>query len=161
MCTIDLWSDSVATTQRIAVTMARELAAGTIILLHGEMGAGKTTWTRGFLAGLDHPDPREVASPTFALHHRYEGGRVPLNHLDLFRVQDERLLIQQGVLEALEDTHAITVVEWPNAISAPPRSATLHIELRWCTETERYLRCTYEASEFPSLLGALLRTLRA
>jgi tRNA threonylcarbamoyladenosine biosynthesis protein TsaE len=161
MCTIDLWSGSVATTQRLAATMARELPAGTIILLHGEMGAGKTTWTRGFLAGLDHPDPREVASPTFALHHRYEGGRVALNHLDLFRVQDERLLIQQGVLEALEDSSAITVVEWPNAISAPLGSATLHIELRWSTENERYLRCTYEASAFPSLLGALLRTLRA
>jgi tRNA threonylcarbamoyladenosine biosynthesis protein TsaE len=73
-----------AATENLGETLARSTPPGGTWLLHGELGAGKTTWTRGFLRGLGG-DPEDVASPTYAVLHRYEhpGGR--LLHLDLYR----------------------------------------------------------------------------
>jgi tRNA threonylcarbamoyladenosine biosynthesis protein TsaE len=73
-----------AATEALGEALARLTPAGGTWLVRGELGAGKTTWTRGFLRGLGG-DPEEVASPTYAVLHRYEhpGGR--LFHLDLYR----------------------------------------------------------------------------
>ena len=73
-----------AATEALGEELARLTPPGGTWLLHGELGAGKTTWTRGFLRGLGG-DPDEVASPTYAVLHRYAAGQGHLFHLDLYR----------------------------------------------------------------------------
>jgi tRNA threonylcarbamoyladenosine biosynthesis protein TsaE len=97
-------------TEALGEALARITPPGGTWLLHGELGAGKTTWTRGFLRGLGG-DPDEVASPTYAVLHRYEhpGGR--LFHLDLYRTGGPGAWTL-GLEESLVATDRL-VVEWP------------------------------------------------
>lgn len=101
-----------AATEALGESLARITPPGGTWLLRGELGAGKTTWTRGFLRGLGG-DPDEVASPTYAVLHRYAhpGGR--LFHLDLYRPGPEGAW-SLGLEEALEAADRL-VVEWAGA----------------------------------------------
>lgn len=81
-------------------------------MLRGELGAGKTTLTRGLARGLGYRGL--VSSPTFALAHRYRGGRLTLHHLDLYRVA-EGDDAELGLDELLADPRGAVVVEWPDA----------------------------------------------
>lgn len=96
--------------------LGRELAAltppGGTWLLAGELGAGKTTWTRGFLAGLGG-DPDEVASPTYAVLHRYGTADARLFHLDLYRPGPAGAW-SLGLEDTLGPADRL-VVEWPGA----------------------------------------------
>lgn len=96
-------------TEALGEALARVTPAGGTWLLRGELGAGKTTWTRGFLRGLGG-DPDEVASPTYAVLHRYDhpGGRV--FHLDLYRPGPGGAW-SLGLEETLEVADRL-VVEW-------------------------------------------------
>src|SRR4051795_2558659 len=78
-------SHSVADTERIAADLARTLSPNTAIALHGDLGAGKTQFVRGLLIGLGG-NPRTVSSPTYVLLNVYDTGRMPLYHLDAYRV---------------------------------------------------------------------------
>lgn len=89
--------------------LAEQTPPGGTWLLRGELGAGKTTWTRGFVAGLGG-DPEQVASPTYAVLHRYEAPRGRVFHLDLYRLGEVG-----GWSLGLEDTVTAAdflVVEW-------------------------------------------------
>jgi tRNA threonylcarbamoyladenosine biosynthesis protein TsaE len=102
-------------TEAIGAELAAGLEAGAVVLVSGEVGAGKTTLVRGAVRALGHAG--RVTSPTFTIVNRYEGGRVPVSHLDLYR------LGTSGGLEAedpalLEDElgpDRIAFVEWPEA----------------------------------------------
>ena len=112
-------SESELETRKLAGDFARELRAGDVVALEGDLGAGKTVFVRGMAEGLG-ADPRAVASPTFALVHEYACpppiGRFV--HLDLYRLDaDERELEELGLPEIL--TGAVTAVEWPR--NASPR----------------------------------------
>jgi tRNA threonylcarbamoyladenosine biosynthesis protein TsaE len=85
-------------------------------LLRGGLGAGKTTWTRGFLKGLGG-DPEEVASPTYAVMHRYEVPEGSLFHLDLYRTGPQGAW-SLGLEERLAPTDRL-VVEWAEALEGP------------------------------------------
>jgi len=96
---------------------------------------------RGLLRGLDHPDPREVCSPTFALHHRYEGGRLLVDHLDLFRIEDAAAAERQGLLDPLADRGGLVVIEWWERLERQPQPAIL-IEFRPQGEEQRRIALT-------------------
>ena len=100
-----------AETIALGKRLGRRLKAGDLILLRGELGAGKTTLARGLAAGAGYRG--RVSSPTFALAHRYKGKRLTLHHLDLYRVaegEDAEL----GLDELLADSRGAVVVEWPD-----------------------------------------------
>ena len=100
--------------QRIAQLIALKLHVGDIISLQGDLGTGKTTLARALIrAGLGKPD-YEVPSPTFALMQSYADARVPISHLDLYRLQDDDELTELGLEEILQ-TGAL-VVEWPDRL---------------------------------------------
>lgn len=88
---------------------SHEARPGTVIGLVGGLGAGKTHWTKGFVAGLG--SPAVVTSPTFGLVHEYVGGRLPVFHLDFYRLNDGDELVALGWDEYLE-SGGVIVAEW-------------------------------------------------
>ncbi|HMS16734.1 MAG TPA: tRNA (adenosine(37)-N6)-threonylcarbamoyltransferase complex ATPase subunit type 1 TsaE [Planctomycetota bacterium] len=116
-------------TRSLAFELARSARGGDLIFLIGDLGAGKTTFVRGFVEGLGHPEPREVSSPTFAIHHIYEGGRLRVHHLDLYRLESDGQMGVQGVLDPLDDASAVCLVEWSEYLPAGTRKPSLCVEL--------------------------------
>jgi len=102
-------SHSEANTHSIARNLASTLSAGTTLLISGDLGAGKTAFVKGLAEGLGL-DPAEVTSPTFTLVHEYRGGRLPLIHIDLYRL-DSANLDELGMDTELAVT-GLVAVEW-------------------------------------------------
>ena len=107
-------SRSVKQTEQIAAEFARSLQGGECIALCGEMGAGKTHFVRGLLAGLGG-DPNSVSSPTFVLLNVYDSGRLRVFHLDAYRVGGADDFEAIGFTELLEQ-NGVVVVEWPERV---------------------------------------------
>jgi len=105
---------SEAETQAVASKLAATLKPGDVLLLSGDLGAGKTTFVKGLAAGLGI-DPDEVSSPTFTLLHEYRGGRLTLYHADLYRLDktatDDLGLEETGVRDG------VLAIEWPDRLS--------------------------------------------
>ncbi len=97
-------------TEALGEALGRGLRAGDVVLLYGELGAGKTTFARGLARGAGFRG--RVASPTFALAHAYRGRRLTVHHLDLYRLEG-RVDAELGLEEILADPRGIAVVEWP------------------------------------------------
>jgi tRNA threonylcarbamoyladenosine biosynthesis protein TsaE len=87
------------------------LPAPKLIVLRGDLGAGKTTLVKGIAAALG-AEASDVTSPTFTLVHEYAGARVRLYHLDLYRLETERELLTLGLEEMVEQPDALVLVEW-------------------------------------------------
>jgi tRNA threonylcarbamoyladenosine biosynthesis protein TsaE len=107
-------SNSEEETRHIAAALAKELRAGAIVLLKGDLGAGKTAFVRGLAEGLGIK-PEDVTSPTFTLVHEYRGGRLPLVHVDLYRL--ERADLDEIGLDQDVANRGIVAVEWPERLS--------------------------------------------
>lgn len=105
---------SEAETGAVARELATRLRPGSILLLSGNLGAGKTAFVRGLAAGLG-VDPEDVSSPTFTLIHEYRGGRLTLYHVDLYRL--ERAATADLGLEELGVSDGILAIEWPDRLS--------------------------------------------
>jgi tRNA threonylcarbamoyladenosine biosynthesis protein TsaE len=111
--------------------VAREIAAGVkagdVILLSGNLGAGKTAFVRGLAAGLGI-DPEDVSSPTFTLVHEYRGGRLTLYHADLYRL--ERVATEDLGLEEMGVADGVLAIEWPDRLAHPlPGAREIRIEI--------------------------------
>jgi tRNA threonylcarbamoyladenosine biosynthesis protein TsaE len=115
--------------EAIAAAVAKNLAAGDRIALLGDLGAGKTAFVRGLARGLGHPDPREVVSPTFAIHNRYEGGRLPLDHVDLYRLPAPVSFAREGLEPVLDDQGGVLAVEWAERLAGPLPGLVLTVRL--------------------------------
>lgn len=98
-------------THAVASAIAGVVRAGDIIVLAGEMGAGKTAFAQGFGAALGVDEP--ITSPTFTLVHSYDSGRVPLHHADLYRLDNLGEVADLALLELAED--GVVLVEWGDA----------------------------------------------
>ena len=107
-------SDSEAETRAIAAALAPSLEPGAVILLSGDLGAGKTAFVRGLAEGLGL-DPDDVTSPTFTLVHEYRGGRLPLIHVDLYRL-DHAELEEIGLDQDLA-ARGVIAVEWAERLT--------------------------------------------
>lgn len=112
-------------TERLGAAAAKALRRGDVIALFGDLGAGKTTLTRGLLRGLGFDG--DVGSPTFPIVVTYDELRVPLWHVDLYRIEDPQELPELALDEARRD--AALVVEWPERLGALlwPDALRLHL----------------------------------
>ena len=115
-------SNSEADTRAIAGALAPTLTPGAVVLLSGDLGAGKTAFVRGLAEGLGL-DPDEVTSPTFTLVHEYRGGRLPLIHVDLYRL-DRAELDEVGLDQDLA-AKGVTAVEWAERLTRPISEALI------------------------------------
>jgi tRNA threonylcarbamoyladenosine biosynthesis protein TsaE len=88
------------------------LQAPKLIILRGDLGAGKTTLVKGMAAALGAADPEGITSPTFTLVHEYRGRKVRIFHLDLYRIETEAELEGIGVWEIADAGDALVMVEW-------------------------------------------------
>ena len=110
---MEVCSRSADETLALGKRVAGVLALGDVVVLTGDLGAGKTVLAKGIAAGLGVTEP--VVSPTFTIMREYEGD-VPLQHLDVYRLDHLQEVIDLGLDEIL-DGHAVTVVEWGEGVS--------------------------------------------
>lgn len=109
----------------LGTKVAAGLRPGTFVLLHGDLGAGKTSFVRGMAAGLG-ADPDDVSSPTFVLIQHYKG-RTPLIHVDLYRLESGAAVDDLGLEELASG--AVVAIEWAERLPRPlDGSVTVRIE---------------------------------
>jgi tRNA threonylcarbamoyladenosine biosynthesis protein TsaE len=116
-----------AETESLGAELASTLAGGDVVLVRGELGAGKTTFVRGAARALGVADP--VTSPTFSIGHRYSAGAISVSHLDLYRL-DGLAGEDPGLLEDYLGPERIAFVEWPAEGEAELTEPRLVVTLR-------------------------------
>jgi tRNA threonylcarbamoyladenosine biosynthesis protein TsaE len=114
-----------AATERFGRSLAPLIRVGDVIALFGDLGAGKTTLARGLLHGLGHEG--EVASPTFPIVQSYEALRVPVWHVDLYRIEHASELEELALDDAHD--HAALLIEWPERLGAALWEEALRLTL--------------------------------
>ncbi|USR89957.1 tRNA (adenosine(37)-N6)-threonylcarbamoyltransferase complex ATPase subunit type 1 TsaE [Phormidium yuhuli AB48] len=128
MTSTSLFLANADATHRLGEKLGQGLPAGTTLLLQGELGAGKTTLVQGIGAGLGIGD--RIVSPTFTLINEYDDGRIPLYHLDLYRLESSEVwgLQPQLYWEGLEVEPGLMVIEWAERLpELPPSYLTLEV----------------------------------
>jgi len=141
-------SGSAEDTERFGAVLAERLLPGDVVLLEGDLAAGKTTLVRGLVGGLHGPTD-EVSSPTFVLLQTYPCAArdiARLHHVDLYRLADRLSDLRElGLDEALSDAAAVTAVEWPKAALAswiPARSRLWRVRLEILDDDQRRIAVT-------------------
>lgn len=120
-------TSAVTDTQALAEALAGLARPGDLLLLSGDLGAGKTAFAQGFGRGLGVEDP--ITSPTFTLAREYQGSRLRLHHLDVYRMETMAEVFDVDLPDLLDD-QAVVVIEWGEAIAASVPADYLEIALR-------------------------------
>lgn len=107
---VTIISHSPEQTVELGQNWAKTLNPGTTLFLFGDLGSGKTLLVKGLAKGLGYRG--QVRSPSFSIVHIYRGGRFPIYHIDLYRLENEHAIYQAGLESYFSPTDAITVVEW-------------------------------------------------
>ncbi|MBQ8312486.1 MAG: tRNA (adenosine(37)-N6)-threonylcarbamoyltransferase complex ATPase subunit type 1 TsaE [Clostridia bacterium] len=132
-------SNSPAQTRAIGQQLAEMLQAGDVLLMLGDLGAGKSELTRGIAKGLGVT--ATVASPSFTILNVYDEGRVPLYHFDWYRLNDVEELYEMGMDEYL-GSDGVAVVEWPSQCPEAIPESYLEVKITPISETEREITLT-------------------
>jgi tRNA threonylcarbamoyladenosine biosynthesis protein TsaE len=121
--------------------LSAELAPPLIVLLRGDLGAGKTTLAKGIAEGFHAASAQDVTSPTFTLVHEYRGPRATLYHIDLYRIDTERELETLG-LDDLLTPDSILLIEWGEKFPRFVRGRNVEIVLERAGENDRRIQFT-------------------
>src|SRR3954453_21215511 len=124
-------------TTAVGRELAPTLSAGDVLLLYGDLGAGKTAFVRGLAEGLG-VSREEVSSPTFTLIQEYRGGRLTLFHVDLYRIEDPREFDELGLDEIAED--GVLAIEWAEKLPAAPRRGVVVVRIAHGDDDRRQIR---------------------
>lgn len=143
-------STSVQETQDIARKMAKRAQAGDVILLTGDLGAGKTHFTQGFAAGLGEPEV--PTSPTFNLVNEYLGGRLPLYHFDLYRLDDPEQLEDIDYFGIVEGD-GVSLVEWGDKFEEAAPDDCLVLNFAVTEDGTRVITAVPQGPRGQALLG--------
>ena len=123
-------------TTQLGRELASELKPGTIVLLRGELGAGKTTLVKGIAEAFQAARADDVTSPTFTLIHEYRGPNVVLFHIDLYRIDTQREL-DTLALDDLMDASSILLIEWGEKFERFVRERSAEIAIEHLGEDRR------------------------
>lgn len=142
----ELTSGTADETESLGERFSKDVDAGDLILLEGDLAAGKTTFVRGLVRGLNG-DPLDVSSPTFVLIQSYPcaaRGIAEIHHVDLYRLADESQPLREvGIEELLSDPSAVIAIEWPKQaiLDWVPRGVEVHrVTIEIVGENERRIR---------------------
>ncbi len=120
-------------------TLAELLAPPKLVLLRGDLGAGKTTLVKGIAAAFEAGAEEDVTSPTFTLVHEYRGPRANLYHIDLYRIDTAREL-ETLALDDMRDDNSILLIEWGEKFPRLLRERDVEIALERLGENERRIK---------------------
>jgi tRNA threonylcarbamoyladenosine biosynthesis protein TsaE len=137
--TRDITTNSAEETIALGRTLAELLAPPKLVLLRGDLGAGKTTLVKGIAAAFEAAAEEDVTSPTFTLVHEYRGPRANLYHIDLYRVDTPRELETLG-LDDLRSERSVLLIEWGEKFARLQRERDMEISLEPDGENRRQIR---------------------
>ncbi|MBD2353050.1 tRNA (adenosine(37)-N6)-threonylcarbamoyltransferase complex ATPase subunit type 1 TsaE [Tolypothrix sp. FACHB-123] len=142
-------------TLNLGMTLGKCLDAGSVILLEGDLGAGKTTLVQGIGKGLGMSEP--IVSPTFTIVNEYTEGRLPLYHLDLYRLEPQEVadLNLETYWEGFEVTPGIVAIEWPERMPYQPDSYLI-VKLSYGNEGDRQAKITAFNYPFSQVIAAII-----
>src|SRR5207237_2081048 len=119
--------------------LATEFRPPLMVLLRGDLGAGKTTLTKGIAEGMQAASADDVTSPTFTLIHEYRGPKATLYHIDLYRIDTERELETLG-LDDLMSEHSVLLIEWGEKFERFQNERDVEIVLERVSDNERRIK---------------------
>ena len=140
----ELTTHSAEETVAFGRTLAELLSPPKIVLLRGDLGAGKTTLVKGSAEGFQAASEEDVTSPTFTLVHEYRGPRANLYHIDLYRIDTPRQLETLG-LDDLVAPNSILLIEWGEKFTRFVHERDVEIALESVGENSRHIRITTDA----------------
>jgi len=140
----ELTTHSAEETVAFGRTLAELLSPPKIVLLRGDLGAGKTTLVKGIAEGFQAASEEDVTSPTFTLVHEYRGPRANLYHIDLYRIDTPRQLETLG-LDDLVSPNSILLIEWGEKFPRFVHERDVEIALESVGENSRHIRITTDA----------------
>ena len=121
-------------------TLTELLSPPKLVLLRGDLGAGKTTLVKGIAAGFEAAEEEDVTSPTFTLVHEYRGPRANLYHIDLYRIDTQRELETLGLDDLRAERDSILLIEWGEKFPRFLRERDVEIALERDGESGRRFR---------------------
>ena len=124
--------------------LAAELRSARLVMLRGELGAGKTTLAKGIAEGLQAASHEDVTSPTFTLIHEYRGTEVNIFHVDLYRIETQRELDTLGLDELIAEQGNLVLLEWGEKFARFEKERDVEIRIERKGEQERRLTVTRE-----------------
>ena len=137
---MELLSHSPEDTEDIGARLAEQLEPGAVVAFTGDLGAGKTAFTRGLARGLGIPD--RITSPTFTIVNEYEGGRLPLFHFDMYRLGSADELFDIGWEDYLR-RGGVCAVEWSENIAGALEPDAVRVDIRrGSSDQERVITVT-------------------
>ena len=135
---------SEAETEALGARLAATLSPGSVVAYRGNLGMGKTAFTRGLGAGLGYPG--RITSPTFTIVNEYEGGRLPLFHFDMYRLPDEDALFDIGWEDYLE-RGGVCAVEWSEQVAEAMPPETVYVTIHRHVDEADWRVITIEGAE--------------
>ena len=146
---LDCISHSEQQTQRLGLRLGTLVTPGSVVLLEGTMGAGKTVFAQGVALGLEVKE--QVTSPSYTLIKEYHSGKMPFFHIDLYRINSSDSLWNLGLEEYLEGD-GICVIEWARKVRDFLPESWLLINIEIMTDTKRTLHFESEGDHFLKIL---------
>ena len=133
---MDFTTNSAGETTALGRKLVEHLKPPKLVLLRGDLGAGKTTLIKGIVEGFQAAAQDDVTSPTFTLVHEYRGPGVVVYHIDLYRVDTQRELMTLGIDDLIDD-HAVLLIEWGDKFERFRRERDLEIAIERTGDTSR------------------------
>jgi len=132
----DVLTNNASETMSVGEELAGRLRPGDVVALYGNLGSGKTTFTKGIGKGLGVKNPEHINSPTFVLIKEYDG-KIPLYHLDLYRLDDFKEIENLAVEEYIYG-NGVTVIEWAEKMEGmlPEKRVSVRLNLKGCDKRE-------------------------
>lgn len=135
---MEVSTKSTEETKELAFKIAKKISKGNVLALYGDLGSGKTTFTRYLTEALGLKS--RVQSPTFVIARKYENGNTILNHIDLYRLSSIQEAKDIGIEEFLVNPKSITIIEWPELIEDLLPENTIRIYFEYVGENERKIK---------------------
>ncbi len=134
-------------TTELGRKLSAEIRSGSVVLLRGDLGAGKTTLVKGIAEGFHAAEAEDVTSPTFTLIHEYRGPQVTLFHIDLYRIDTQREL-DTLALDDLMTPQSILLIEWGEKFERFVKERGVEIAIEHLGGDERRISFTSRARDF-------------